>query len=157
MPSVTPNLWFDTQGLEAAEFYASIFPNSEIINVSHYGEGGPRPAGSVMTVDFTIDGLRFTALNGGPEYVLNESFSLLINCKDQDEVDRYWKLLSEGGEEGRCGWLKDRFGLSWQVVPDGLSDLLTDPDPGRAQRAMQAMLSMSKLDLAAMRAAADSG
>jgi predicted 3-demethylubiquinone-9 3-methyltransferase (glyoxalase superfamily) len=157
MPSVTPNLWFDTQGLEAAEFYASIFPNSEIINVSHYGEGGPRPAGSVMTVDFTIDGLRFTALNGGPEYVLNESFSLLINCKDQDEVDRYWKLLSEGGEEGRCGWLKDRFGLSWQVVPDGLSDLLTDPDPGRAQRAMQAMLGMSKLDLAAMRAAADSG
>jgi predicted 3-demethylubiquinone-9 3-methyltransferase (glyoxalase superfamily) len=110
-----------------------------------------------MTVDFTIDGLRFTALNGGPEYVLNESFSLLINCNDQDEVDRYWKLLSEGGEEGRCGWLKDRFGLSWQVVPDGLSDLLTDPDPGRAQRAMQAMLGMSKLDLAAMRAAADSG
>jgi predicted 3-demethylubiquinone-9 3-methyltransferase (glyoxalase superfamily) len=110
-----------------------------------------------MTVDFTIDGLRFTALNGGPEYVLNESFSLLINCKDQDEVDRYWKLLSEGGEEGRCGWLKDRFGLSWQVVPVGLSDLLTDPDPGRAQRAMQSMLGMNKLDLAAMRAAADSG
>jgi predicted 3-demethylubiquinone-9 3-methyltransferase (glyoxalase superfamily) len=157
MPSITPNLWFDTQGLEAAEFYASIFPNSEITDVSHYGEGGPRPAGSVMTVDFILDGLRFTALNGGPEYVLNESFSLLIHCADQEEVDHYWNLLSDGGEEGRCGWLKDRFGLSWQVVPVGLVNLLTDPDPGRAQRAMQAMLGMSKLDLTAMRAAADSG
>jgi predicted 3-demethylubiquinone-9 3-methyltransferase (glyoxalase superfamily) len=157
MPSITPNLWFDTQGLEAAEFYASIFPNSEITDVSHYGEGGPRPAGSVMTVDFILDGLRFTALNGGPEYVLNESFSLLIHCADQEEVDHYWNLLSDEGEEGRCGWLKDRFGLSWQVVPVGLVNLLTDPDPGRAQRAMQAMLGMSKLDLTAMRAAADSG
>jgi predicted 3-demethylubiquinone-9 3-methyltransferase (glyoxalase superfamily) len=157
MPSITPNLWFDTQGLEAAEFYVAIFPNSQITQVVHYGEGAPRPAGSVMTVDFTLDGLPFTALNGGPEYVLNESFSLLINCKDQGEVDRYWTLLSDGGEEGRCGWLKDRFGLSWQVVPDGLVNLLTDPDPGRAQRAMQAMLGMSKLDLAAMQAAADTG
>ena len=157
MLSITPNLWFDTQGLEAAEFYVSIFPNSEILQVSHYGEGGPRPAGSVMTVDFTLDGLPFTALNGGPEYVLDESFSLLINCEDQDEVDHYWNLLSAGGEEGQCGWLKDRFGLSWQVVPNGLVNLLRDPDPGRAQRAMQAMLGMHKLDLAAMRIAADQG
>ena len=156
MPTITPYLWFDTQGLEAAEFYASLFPNSELTSVTHFGEGGPRPAGSVMTVEFTLDGRSYTALNGGPEYALDEAFSLQIVCADQAEVDRYWEALTaDGGEEGRCGWCKDRFGVSWQVVPDGLGELLGDPDPGRASRAVQAMLTMSKLDLSAMRAAAD--
>ena len=155
MPPITPNLWFDTQGLEAAERYVSVFPNSSVTNVSYYGEGGPRPAGTVMTVSFTLDGVPFTVLNGGPEYTLDEAFSLLVSCADQKEVDYYWDALSEGGEEGQCGWLKDRFGVSWQVVPVALGELLGDPDPGRAQRAMQAMLGMGKLDLAALRAAAD--
>jgi predicted 3-demethylubiquinone-9 3-methyltransferase (glyoxalase superfamily) len=158
MPNITPYLWFDTQGLEAAEFYVSLFENSEITGVTHYGEGGPRPAGSVMTVDFTLDGSPYTALNGGPEYTLDEAFSLQVVCADQAEVDRYWEAFTaNGGEEGRCGWCKDRFGVSWQVVPDGLGALLSDPDPGRASRAVQAMLTMSKLDLSAMRAAADAG
>ena len=157
MPPITPNLWFDTEGLEAAEFYVSLFPNSEITAVSHYGDGGPRPAGTVMTVQFLLDGRPYTILNGGPEFTLDESFSFMISCASQEEVDRYWSALSAGGEEGRCGWLKDRFGVSWQVVPDELGALLGDPDPGRAQRAMQAMLGMSKLDVIAMRAAADGG
>ena len=158
MPNITPYLWFDTQGLEAAEFYVSLFENSEITGVTHYGKGGPRPAGSVMTVDFTLDGSPYTALNGGPEYTLDEAFSLQVVCADQAEVDRYWEAFTaNGGEEGRCGWCKDRFGVSWQVVPDGLGALLSDPDPGRASRAVQAMLTMSKLDLSAMRAAADGG
>jgi predicted 3-demethylubiquinone-9 3-methyltransferase (glyoxalase superfamily) len=156
MTSITPTLWFDSQGLEAAEFYVALFPDSEITGVSHYGEGGPRPEGSVMTVQFTLDGHPYTALNGGPDYTLDEAFSLQIVCADQKEVDRYWEALTaDGGEEGRCGWCKDRFGVSWQVVPDGLAALLSDPDPGRASRAVQAMLTMSKLDLDAMRAAAD--
>jgi predicted 3-demethylubiquinone-9 3-methyltransferase (glyoxalase superfamily) len=158
MPTITPYLWFDTQGFEAAEFYVSLLPNSEITGVTHYGEGGPRPAGSVMTVEFTLDGRPYTALNGGPEYTLNEAFSLQVVCVDQSEVDHYWDALTaSGGEEGRCGWCKDRFGVSWQVVPDGLGALLGDPDPGRASRAVQAMLTMSKLELSAMRAAADAG
>jgi predicted 3-demethylubiquinone-9 3-methyltransferase (glyoxalase superfamily) len=156
MTSITPTLWFDSQGLEAAEFYVALFPDSEITGVSRYGEGGPRPEGSVMTVQFTLDGHPYTALNGGPDYTLDEAFSLQIVCADQKEVDRYWEALTaDGGEEGRCGWCKDRFGVSWQVVPDGLAALLSDPDPGRASRAVQAMLTMSKLDLDAMRAAAD--
>jgi predicted 3-demethylubiquinone-9 3-methyltransferase (glyoxalase superfamily) len=155
MPSIVPNLWYDDEGLEAAEFYVSIFPNSKITNISYYGEGGPRPAGTVLTVAFDLDGQPFTALNGGPEYRFNEAISLMIDCADQDEVDDYWAKLSEGGEEGSCGWLKDRYGLSWQVVPSGLAELMSDPDPGRAQRAMQAMFTMQKLDLGAMRAAAD--
>ena len=158
MPTIAPCLWFDTQGLEAAEFYVSLFENSEITGVTHYGKGGPRPAGSVMTVDFTLDGSPYTALNGGPEYTLDEAFSLQVVCADQAEVDRYWEAFTaNGGEKGRCGWCKDRFGVSWQVVPDGLGALLSDPDPGRASRAVQAMLTMSKLDLSAMRAAADGG
>jgi predicted 3-demethylubiquinone-9 3-methyltransferase (glyoxalase superfamily) len=158
MPSITPYLWFNAHGFEAAEFYASLFPNSEITGVTHYGEGGPRPTGSVMTVEFTLDGRPYTALNGGPDYTLDEAFSLQVVCADQAEVDRYWEALTaHGGEEGRCGWCKDRFGVSWQVVPDGLAALLGDPDPGRASRAVQAMLTMSKLDLDKMRAAADAG
>jgi predicted 3-demethylubiquinone-9 3-methyltransferase (glyoxalase superfamily) len=155
MPRITPNLWFDTQTKEAAEFYLSVFPNSKITNVTHYGEAGPRPAGMVLTVDFVLDGQEYTGLNGGPQFIFDEAISLLINCADQDEVDYYWNALSEGGEEGQCGWLKDKYGLSWQVVPDELEKLVTDPDDGRAQRAMKAMLGMQKLDVAALRAAAD--
>ena len=155
MHRINPNLWFDTECEEAAAFYVSVFPNSEIRNVSHYTEGSPRPAGTVLTVDFVLDGQEFTAINGGPQFTFNESISLLINCADQDEVDYYWAKLSEGGEEGQCGWLKDRYGLSWQVVPEGMAEVMSDPDKGRAQRAMQAMLGMKKLDVAVLRAAAD--
>lgn len=155
MPTITPNLWFDTDGKEAAEFYVSVFPNSEITNVTYYGEAGPRPAGTVLTVDFVLDGQEYTALNGGPQFTFDEAISLLIDCADQDEVDDYWAKLSEGGEEVQCGWLKDRYGVSWQVIPVGMGELLTDPDPERAQRAMAAMLGMTKIDLAALHAAAD--
>ena len=155
MPSITPNLWFDTESLEAAEFYCSVFPSSRVTNVSYYNDAGPRPAGTVLTVDFELDGQRFTAINGGPQFHFDEAISLLITCADQDEIDYYWTKLSAGGSEGPCGWLKDRYGLSWQVVPAGMEDLLTDPDSARAARAMTAVLGMSKLDLAAIRAAAD--
>jgi predicted 3-demethylubiquinone-9 3-methyltransferase (glyoxalase superfamily) len=155
MPRITPNLWFDTQGQEAAEFYVSVFPNSAITNITHYGEAGPRPAGTVLTVDFVLDGQEYTAINGGPEFTFDEAISFLINCADQEEVDHYWSKLSEGGEEAQCGWLKDRYGLSWQVCPVGMAELLADPDRGRAERAMRAMLGMKKIDLAALRAAAD--
>ena len=154
MPRITPNLWFDTQSLEAAEFYVSVFPSSKVTNVSYYGEAGPGPAGTVLTVDFALDGQEYTAINGGPMFSFSEAVSLLISCADQDEVDHYWAALSEGGEEGKCGWLKDRYGLSWQVVPAGMGEILGDPDQGRAQRAMKAMLGMKKLDLDALRAAA---
>ena len=155
MPRITPNLWFDTQGEQAAEFYVSVFPDSKITNVTHYGEAGPRQAGMVLTVDFVLDGQEYTAINGGPDFTFDEAISLLINCADQDEVDYYWAKLSEGGEEGQCGWLKDRYGLSWQVVPTGMEELFADSDPERAKRAMQAMLEMSKLDIATLRRAAD--
>ena len=155
MPRITPNLWFDTEALEAAEFYVSIFPNSKVTAVSHYTEAGPRPAGMVMTVSFVLDGQEFTGINGGPEFTFDEAISLLINCADQGEVDYYWDKLSDGGEEGQCGWLKDRYGLSWQVVPSGWEDVFTSGDPGRAQRAMQALFGMKKIDLAAIQAAAD--
>jgi predicted 3-demethylubiquinone-9 3-methyltransferase (glyoxalase superfamily) len=155
MPRITPNLWFDTDGEAAAEFYVSVFPNSKITNVTHFGEAGPREAGMVLTVDFVLDGQQFTAINGGPEFTFDEAISLLINCADQDEVDFYWENLTEGGEESQCGWLKDKFGLSWQVVPVGMEEMLNDPDPQRSQRAMKAMLGMQKIDLAAIRAAAD--
>jgi predicted 3-demethylubiquinone-9 3-methyltransferase (glyoxalase superfamily) len=155
MPRITPNLWFDTQSEEAAEFYVSVFPNSEITNVTHYGEAGPREAGLVLTVDFSLDGQAYTAINGGPQFTFSEAISLFVACADQDEVDYYWSSLGEGGEEGPCGWLKDRYGLSWQICPAGMLELLNDPDKARAQRAMKAMLGMRKLDLAALRAAAD--
>lgn len=155
MAGIVPNLWFDTEGLEAAEFYVSVFPNSQITNVAYYGEGGMREAGMVMTVDFVLDGQPFTAINGGPQFRFDEAVSFLIPCADQAEVDYYWERLTDGGEEGQCGWLKDRYGLSWQVNPAELGELLGDPDPQRAQAAMQAMLAMGKIDLDAIRAVAD--
>ena len=152
---ITPFLWFDDQAQEAAEFYCSIFPNSKINAVTHYGEAGPREAGMVLTVEFELDGTPFTAINGGPEFTFDEAVSFAIECDDQAEVDRYWERLTEGGEEGPCGWCKDRFGLSWQVVPKGFVEMMNGPDPERAQRAMKAMFGMKKLDLAALQAAAD--
>lgn len=155
MSQISPMLWFDTQALDAAEFYCSVFPNSEIRTVTHYGEAGPREAGMVLTVDFVLDGQRVTALNGGPDVTFDEAISFVIHCADQAEVDHYWSRLTDGGEEGPCGWCKDRFGLSWQVVPTGFLDIINDADEARRNRAMTAMLGMRKLDLAALRAAAD--
>jgi predicted 3-demethylubiquinone-9 3-methyltransferase (glyoxalase superfamily) len=155
MQRITPSLWFDTEAEEAADFYVSVFKNSQVLNVSRYGEAGPRPAGTVMTVDFELDGQQFIALNGGPEFPFTEAVSLQVNCETQEEVDRYWSVLSEGGEEGPCGWLKDRYGLSWQIIPVALAELLNDPDAAKAQRAMAAMLQMKKIDVAALRAAAE--
>src|SRR4051794_38947935 len=152
---ITPNLWFDGQAEEAAAFYCSVFPNSRIVRVSRYTDAGPGPAGSVMAVEFELDGQRLVGINGGPEFTFSEAVSLAVNCAGQDEVDHYWERLSEGGEEGPCGWLKDRYGLSWQVVPEGMDDVFDDPDPKRAERAMQAMFGMRKLDVAALHAAAD--
>jgi predicted 3-demethylubiquinone-9 3-methyltransferase (glyoxalase superfamily) len=155
MPRITPNLWFDTESEEAAAFYVSVFPNSAITGVTHYGENTPRPAGMVMTVNFVLDGQEYVAINGGPEFKFDEAISLLINCADQAEIDYYWTRLTEGGEEGPCGWLKDKYGLSWQVCPANWADVLNDPDQGRAQRAMQAVFGMKKLDMAAINAAMD--
>jgi predicted 3-demethylubiquinone-9 3-methyltransferase (glyoxalase superfamily) len=152
---ITPNLWFDTEAQEAASFYASVFENSRIVSVSRFPEGAPRAAGSVMTVEFELDGQRFVGINGGPEFKFNEAVSFQIGCETQEEVDHYWERLSEGGSEGPCGWLKDRYGLSWQVTPKGMDELFSDADPQRARRAMEAMLKMSKLDIGALRAAAD--
>jgi predicted 3-demethylubiquinone-9 3-methyltransferase (glyoxalase superfamily) len=152
---ITPNLWFDTEAEEAAEFYVSVFKDSRIVNKSHYSDAGPREAGMVMTVDSELNGQRFTGINGGPNFKFDEAVSFLISCEDQDEVDYYWEKLSEGGSEGQCGWLKDRYGLSWQVVPTGMEAVFSDPDPERAKRAMEAMLKMSKLDVAELRRAAD--
>jgi len=155
MPRITPNLWFDTNGQEAAEFYVSVFPNSAITGTTHYGEAGPGPAGTVLTVEFELDGQPFIAINGGPHFTFDEAVSFLIECADQAEVDYYWSALSEGGEESQCGWLKDRYGLSWQVCPAGMKEILNDPDRGRAERATRAMLGMTKIDEAALHAAAD--
>ena len=157
MPAITPNLWFDTQGQEAAEFYVSVFPNSEIRHILYYGEAGPREAGAVLTVDFVLDGQAFTAINGGPHFTFNEAISLSIDCADQAEVDYYWNTLTDGGEPSQCGWLKDRYGVSWQVVPSALGGLIGGPDPEGSQRAMQAMLGMRKLDIAALQKAYDGG
>ena len=156
MPKITPFLWFDDQAEEAAQHYTSIFPNSSVTDVARYGEGGPGTPGSVMTVAFELDGKPFVALNGGPQpFAFDESVSFVIDCADQDEVDHYWNALTDGGEKGPCGWLKDRYGLSWQVVPVRLVELLTDPDRERSQRAMAAMLEMKKLDVAGLERAAD--
>lgn len=152
---IIPNLWFDTQAEEAANFYLSVFDNSRIVNVTHYTDAGPRPAGTVMTVEFELDGQRFIGINGGPDFSFSEAVSFQIACETQDDVDYYWDRLSDGGEEGPCGWLKDRYGLSWQVVPTGMDELFADPDPSRAQRAMEAMFTMTKLDIATLRSAAD--
>lgn len=153
---IVPNLWFDGQAEDAAEFYTSVFEDSRILGKTHYPENSPGEAGSVMTVEWELNGQRFVGINGGPEFKFDEAVSFQITCSDQDELDRYWDALQEGGgEPGPCGWLKDRFGLSWQVVPEGMDELFADPDEERAERAMQAMLKMSKLDIAALRAAAD--
>jgi predicted 3-demethylubiquinone-9 3-methyltransferase (glyoxalase superfamily) len=156
LQKITPNLWFDTEAEQAAEFYCSVFENSRIVHVTRYTESGPREAGMVMTVDFELEGQRFTGINGGPEFSFDEAVSFLVNCEDQAEIDYFWeKLTAGGGEEGPCGWVKDRFGLSWQIVPRGMDELFAGSDPERANRAMAAMLKMRKLDIAALRDAAD--
>jgi predicted 3-demethylubiquinone-9 3-methyltransferase (glyoxalase superfamily) len=157
-PRIVPNLWFDTEAEEAAKFYVSVFKNSRLITRTQYSEGAPREAGMVMTVEFELDGQRFVGINGGPQFEFDEAVSFQISCKDQDEVDYYWeKLTGDGGEEGPCGWCKDRFGVSWQVVPTSIGVLLSDPDSERAQRAMEAMLKMHKLDIAELERAAAAG
>jgi len=150
MPSIRPCLWFDHQAEEAARFYVSVFPNSKVGTISHYGEVGPRPKGSVMTVEFELDGHGFIALNGGPQFTFTEAISLSIDCKNQDEVDRYWQKLSAGGSEQPCGWVKDKYGVSWQVVPIALMEMLNDPDPKKVNRVTQAMLQMKKIDIATL-------
>ena len=147
MQTITPCLWFDTEGEDAARFYTSIFPNSKITEVTRYGSAGPRPEGTVMTVDFELDGQAFLALNGGPNFTFSEAISFQVFCESQDEVDAYWSKLSDGGEQGPCGWLKDRFGVSWQIVPTVLPKLLADPDTAKSQRVMQAMLGMKKIQI----------
>lgn len=155
MPKTVPCLWFDGQAEQAAAHYTAIFPNSEILGVTRYGPDMPGPEGTVMTVSFSLDGQRFVGLNGGPQFSFSEAISFQVLCADQAEVDYYWDRLSEGGEQGPCGWLKDRFGVSWQIEPTVLYDLIEDPDPGRAQRATQAMLKMSKIEIAELLRAAD--
>jgi predicted 3-demethylubiquinone-9 3-methyltransferase (glyoxalase superfamily) len=155
MPKLSPFLWFDTEAEDAANFYVALFPNSKITHTARYGEAGPGPKGSVMTVAFELDGKPFTGINGGPHYTFSEAVSFVIDCRDQADVDRYWEALTaDGGAPGQCGWLKDRFGLSWQVVPDALFKLLGDPDPARAKRAVEAMMQMGRLDVAKLEAAA---
>ena len=154
MQKITPWLWFDTEGEEAARFYTSVFPNSRVGEITRYGPNTPRPEGTVMTVEFELDGQTFFALNGGPEFTFSEAISFQVSCEGQEEVDRYWSTLSEGGEEGPCGWLKDRFGLSWQIVPTRLPELLADPDRDKAQRVMQAMLRMKKIEISELERAA---
>src|SRR5262245_13516462 len=153
MQKITPFLWFESQAEEAVSFYASIFPNAKIGKATRYGEGGPVPAGTVLTVSFELEGLEFTALNGGPAFKFNEAISFHVSCEDQNEVDYYWSRLGEGGTEQQCGWLKDQFGVSWQIIPTALPRLLTDPDPAKASRVMQAMMQMVKIDIAKLEAA----
>jgi predicted 3-demethylubiquinone-9 3-methyltransferase (glyoxalase superfamily) len=152
---ITPFLWFDHQAEEAANFYVSIFENSRILSASRYGEGGLGPKGSVMTVSFELDGQEFTALNGGPHFKFTEAVSFVVHCETQEEVDKCWKKLTAGGQESQCGWLKDKFGLSWQVVPDALPKLLQDKDPARSRRVMTALLKMKKLDIGELQRAYD--
>ena len=147
MQKITTNLWFDRQAEDAVEHYTSIFPDSRVIDVQRFGEAGPREPGMVMTITFELAGQRFIALNGGPEFDFNEAVSLYVDCTDQDEVDMYWAKLGEGGEEGPCGWLKDKYGLSWQIIPRALTDLLSGTDPVKSQRVMKAMLGMKKIDV----------
>jgi len=154
MPRITPFLWFDTQAEEAAKFYTSVFKNSKIVSTSHYEKAGAKasgiPEGTVMTVNFELDGQPFTALNGGPDFRFTEAISFVVHCDGQDEIDYYWTKLSEGGEEGQCGWLKDQYGMSWQVIPVNLGELLDGSDPNKLKRAMEALLQMRKLDIAAL-------
>jgi predicted 3-demethylubiquinone-9 3-methyltransferase (glyoxalase superfamily) len=151
MQKITPYLWFDGQAEEAAGYYTSIFKNSRVLDVTRYGEAGPLPEGTVLTVTFEIEGQEFVALNGGPEFTFNESISFFVNCQTQAEVDELWERLSDGGEKGPCGWLKDRYGVSWQIIPSALGELLHDPDPAKSNRVMKAMLAMSKIDIQGLR------
>jgi predicted 3-demethylubiquinone-9 3-methyltransferase (glyoxalase superfamily) len=155
MQKIVPSLWFDTEAEEAADFYTSVFKNSRIVNVARYTEAGPREPGTVMTVEFELDGQRFIGINGGDQFKFSEAVSFQIHCETQEDVDHYWEKLTDGGSEGPCGWCKDKFGLSWQVVPGGMDELFSHPDPERARRAMEAMFKMKKLDIAALQAAAD--
>jgi predicted 3-demethylubiquinone-9 3-methyltransferase (glyoxalase superfamily) len=163
MQKITPFLWFDDQAEEAAEFYVSVFngrpgdsrEESKVTGVARYGEAGPGTPGTAMTASFQLEGLEFTGLNGGPQFAFTEATSFHVSCENQDEVDYFWKALTDGGEESQCGWLKDRYGLSWQIIPTALYRLLGDPDPGRAQRAMEAMLQMQKIDVATLERAAE--
>ena len=157
MQKITPFLWFDGKAEEAMNFYVSIFKNSKVRSVARYGEGGPGPKGSVMTAAFTLDGQDFVALNGGPQFKFTEAISLVVNCETQKEVDELWEKLSEGGEEGRCGWLKDKYGLSWQIVPAILVKMLQDKDAETSQRVMKAMLQMNKIDIQRLKQAHDRG
>ena len=155
MQKITPFLWFDSQAEAAANFYVSIFNNSRVLGISRYGEAGPGPKGSAMTVDFELDGQRFTGLNGGPHFKFTEALSFVVHCKTQEEVDTFWGKLLEGGQESQCGWLKDKYGLSWQIVPTILPEMLRDPDPQKSKRVMEAMLKMKKIDIAGLTRAYD--
>jgi predicted 3-demethylubiquinone-9 3-methyltransferase (glyoxalase superfamily) len=153
---ITPNLWFDMNAEEAANFYVDLFDDGRILNVARYPEGSPGPAGEVMTVEWELNGQKFVGINGGPQFQFSEAVSFMISCKDQEEVDYYWdRLTADGGKEGQCGWLSDRFGLAWQVVPEGMDEVFSDPDPTKAERSMAAMMKMKKLDIAELRAAAE--
>ena len=154
MQKVTPFLWYDNQAEEAANFYVSIFKNSRVKNVARYPEGSPAPVGSVMTVEFELDGQEFVGLNGGPNFKFTEAVSFVVNCETQEEVDYFWDKLLEGGTESQCGWLKDKYGLSWQVTPTILSELFKDKDPQKSKRVMQAMLQMKKMDIETLKQAA---
>ena len=153
MQKITPFLWFDDKAEEAMNFYVSIFKNSKIVSVTRYGEAGPGPKGTAMTATFQLDGQEFAALNGGPLFKFTEAISFVVNCKTQEEVNEFWEKLSEGGEKSRCGWLKDKYGLSWQIVPTVLEEMLQDNDAGRSQRVMRAMLQMDKIDIAGLKRA----
>ena len=155
MPKITPFLWFDANAEEAAQFYVAVFKNSRIVTTTRYGDAGPGPAGSVMTVVFELDGQEFIALNGGPQFKFTEAISFSIDCRTQEEVDAYWRKLAEGGEEGPCGWLTDRYGLSWQINPTILGEMLNDPDPQKARRVMEAMLTMKKIEIDVLKRAYD--
>jgi predicted 3-demethylubiquinone-9 3-methyltransferase (glyoxalase superfamily) len=152
---ITTFFWFDNNAEEAANFYVSVFKNSRILNSARYGDLGPGPKGTIMIVDFELDGERFTALNGGPNFKFTEAVSLVVHCKTQEEVDYFWEKLSDGGEKGECGWLKDKFGLSWQVTPDILLELIQDPDEHKSQRVMKAMMQMKKIDIEDLKKAAE--
>ena len=157
MQKITPFLWFDGKAEEAANFYTSIFKNSKMGGIMRYGEGSPGPKGSVMTVTFELDGEEFIALNGGPQFQFSSAISFFVKCESQEEVDHYWEKLSEGGEELQCGWLRDKFGVTWQIVPNALGEMLRDKDAAKSKRAMQAMLQMKKLDIAGLRRAYEQG
>jgi predicted 3-demethylubiquinone-9 3-methyltransferase (glyoxalase superfamily) len=153
MQKITPFLWFDGRAEEAANHYTSLFPNSKIVHVARYGDAGPGPKGSVMTVAFQLDGQDFVALNGGPQFKFNEAISFVVNCETQQEIDSLWEKLCAGGQPSRCGWLKDKFGLSWQIVPVALGRMLADPDPDKSRRVMEAMLQMDKLEIGRLKQA----